>query len=123
MKSCKILALTALLFILIGCSYDSEDDLVEATDPTDPAPTVVTYDANIATIINSACTGCHSAPPVNGAPNSFVNYSQVEQRANAILSRMQLQNGAPGAMPPSGRLPQLAIDAVEQWIADGKLEN
>ncbi|WP_282041345.1 hypothetical protein [Winogradskyella flava] len=122
MKAGKLI-ITALFAICIySCSYDSESDLIDAVDPIDP-DIIVTYVDNVEAIIQSACIGCHSDPPVNGAPVPWVTYDQVNQRANDILNRMSRQSGAPGAMPPSGRLPQSTIDIIEQWIEDGKLEN
>lgn len=112
-----------MILTLIGCSYDSEDDLVDAGEyPGDPN-VLITYVDDVAPIVQNACIGCHNDPPVNGAPFALVNFQQVDQRANSMLNRMSLQNGAPGAMPPSGRLPQSTIDIIEQWIEDGKLEN
>lgn len=118
---------TYLLFLIcfLGCSYDSEDDLLgnPSEDIGDEIPELVTYDENIATIMQSSCIGCHDNPPTNGAPFGLANYDQVTLRAGAILNRMSLSNGSPGAMPPSGRLPQATIDLIDQWIQDGLLEN
>lgn len=108
---------------ICGCSYDSEGDLIDASqEPIDP-DVLVNYNDNISAIIQNACISCHSSPPVNGAPFALVNFDQVDQRASIILNRMSRQSGAPGAMPPSGRLPQATIDLVEQWIENGQLEN
>ncbi len=123
MKAGQLVLLFLFALCVFNCSNDSEDDLIDSgNDPGDPNA-IVTYTDNVQSIIQSACVGCHASPPVNGAPFSLVNFQQVNQRANAMLNRMSLQNGAPGAMPPSGRLPQSTIDVIEQWIEDGKLEN
>ncbi len=115
--------LSLLTLASYSCSNVSESDLIDnANDPADPNA-LVTYEDNILPIIQSACLGCHTDPPVNGAPFPLVNFNEVDQRASMILNRMSLQSGAPGAMPPSGRLPQATIDLVDQWITDGKLEN
>lgn len=125
MKTSKLIILFLSITCLIACSYDSEDDLIDSDNipGTGNPDGLVTYENDISTIMQNACVSCHSSPPVNGAPFSLVNFNEVNQRANGILNRMSLQNGAPGAMPPSGRLPQATIDAVQQWITDGKLEN
>lgn len=110
-------------FCIYNCSNLSEDDFInDADDPSDPNE-VVNYTDDIQPIIQSACIGCHASPPVNGAPFSLINFNDVNQRANGIISRMSLQSGSAGAMPPSGRLPQSTINKVQQWIDDGKLEN
>jgi len=122
MKISKLAILTLFVLGMFSCSYDSESDLIDASDPIDP-DVIVTYTDNVEAITQSACIGCHASPPVNGAPFALVNFEQVSQRASAMLNRMSLLSGAPGAMPPSGRLPQATIDIIEQWIVDGKLED
>ncbi|WP_111684477.1 c-type cytochrome [Winogradskyella tangerina] len=132
----KIRKLVSVFFVLslLACSYDSEDDLIDISsddtgiisdDPNDdPDPDgEVTYNDDIAPIMQSSCVSCHGSPPVNGAPFALVNYNQVSQRAEGVLNRMSLQNGAPGAMPPSGRLPQATIDLIAEWIDNGKPQN
>lgn len=123
MKTSKTIFLVVLTICIQNCSYDSESDLIDAVNaPVNPGE-LVNYTDDILPIIQSSCTGCHGNPPTNGAPFSLINFNQVSQRANGILNRMSLQNGSPGAMPPSGRLPQATIDLVQQWIDDGKPEN
>ncbi|WP_400076548.1 hypothetical protein [Winogradskyella sp. R77965] len=122
MKASKLIILSLFTLSIYSCSYDSESDLIDADDPMDPN-LIVNYTDNVEPIIQSACIGCHASPPVNGAPFSLVSFEQVNQRASAMLNRMSLQSGSPGAMPPSGRLPQSTIDVFEQWIDDGKLED
>ncbi len=123
MKTSKLFLFSLLALCICSCSYDSESDLIDESDgPVDPN-VLVTYTDNISQVIQSACISCHSSPPVNGAPFALVNFSQVDQRAGLILNRMSRQSGVPGAMPPSGRLPQATIDLVERWINDGQLEN
>lgn len=120
----KILFIVSLLsFMIYGCSYDSEIDLIEPiVDPIDNGG-IVTYTNNVKPIMTSSCISCHASPPINGAPFSLINYDQVSQRANNVLNAMSRQNGASGAMPPAGRLPQATIDIIQQWIDDGTPEN
>ena len=103
--------------LLIGCSNDSESDLIETTDPQTP----ITYSKNIQSIINNNCLACHSDPTQNGAPFPLNNYDNVLVRAQngQLLRAISRQTGEPRAMPPSGRLPQATIDLVDQWIQEG----
>ncbi len=119
MKHKTILLMASLALIFTSCSNDSDDDLQELPNGS----TEITYDGNIKSIMQNSCTGCHSSPPVNGAPFALVNFSQVSSRSSAILNAMSRQSGASRAMPPSGRLPQTTIDLLEQWIAEGRKEN
>lgn len=122
----KLNKLTFLLLAIsiFSCSNDSEDDLTDNVPLTNNNNSVViTYTEHIQPIMQSSCVGCHASPPVSGAPFALTNYNQVSQRANAVLNSMNLQSGAAGAMPPSGRLPQSTIDLIQLWIEGGKLEN
>ncbi|WP_299113999.1 hypothetical protein [uncultured Winogradskyella sp.] len=140
MKTTRLIFLMVLALSIFACASDSEDDFVDTgndienpddtddTDDTDDdtdddAEPLVNYVDDIEPIMSAACVSCHGAPPTNGAPFALVNFTQVSQRANGIFNRMNLSNGAPGAMPPSGRLPQSTIDLIQQWIDDGKPEN
>ena len=122
MKSILPVLVFAFLF-LMGCSNDSESDLIESQNDDDKTE-FVTYNDNIRSVINNNCLGCHSSPPVNGAPFSLTTYTQVKNRAESglLLTAISRQTGEARAMPPAGRLPQATIDLVEQWIDDGLLE-
>ena len=127
MKTNKLITLLLIAFSICGCSYDSESDLIDTPDEQEQQqeedPNIlITYDDDIRPIMQGSCVSCHGNPPTNGAPFSLVNFSQVSQRANLILSAMDRQSGSPGAMPPSGRLPQATINLVRQWIEDGTPE-
>ena len=124
MKIIKVITLAFLTLSVLSCANDSEDDLVDVVDNpgNNPDGSQVTYVDNIEPIIQSSCTGCHANPPRNGAPFPLINFSQVSQRAGGILNRMSRQSGTPGAMPPSGRLPQSTRDLVDEWIKAGTPE-
>lgn len=131
----KLILASCIIVLATSCTNDSEDDLIaiqeqvveEDQDGQEgedlPPSTAITYDNTIAGIVNSSCLGCHSNPPRNGAPFPLVNFSQVRSRANGILSAISRQSGTPGAMPPSGRLPQNTIDTFEEWVNGGTPEN
>lgn len=131
MNVSKLIGSSVLALLIFSCSYDSESDLIEVTNETgqinnpdnNGSGTTVNYTNNIKAIMQSSCVGCHSSPPVNGAPFALINFSQVSQQSGAILNAMISQSGSAGAMPPSGRLPQATIDLVQQWINNGKPEN
>lgn len=123
MKYTEILLLLCLSILLSNCSYDSEEDLIEVQNDDDEVPILITYDQDIRPILQNNCVVCHASPPVNGAPFALINYDQVSQRADLILTAISRQNGQAAAMPPPGRLPQSTIDLIEQWIEDEKPEN
>ncbi|MFD2586723.1 hypothetical protein ACFSQJ_07255 [Croceitalea marina] len=127
MKTTKLMLLFLALLCFFSCTNDSEADLILADQQEenndDPESNEITYENTVRAIIQNSCVGCHDNPPRNGAPFSLINYQQVSNRSGAILNAMSRQNGAPGAMPPSGRLPQNTIDMIQQWIDNGLPEN
>lgn len=128
MKSPTLLTLCAFTIIQISCRNSddgtTEPDVVVDRDPI-PAQTS-TYIDHVKTIIDSNCLECHGTPLQNGAPMELVSYQQVR---NAVTDRDLFRsistNNAFNVMPPSdegGRMPQATIDIVDDWIADGLLE-
>ncbi|WP_299112326.1 hypothetical protein [uncultured Winogradskyella sp.] len=120
MKS-KYLVSFFIISFFTSCSYNSEDDLIEAIIIED----FVTYEANIKPIIDNNCIGCHNSPPVNGAPMTLTTYnSVVEAIENRNLIGRISTNDLSSLMPFGGpRLPQNLIDLVIQWEQEGLLEN
>ncbi len=114
--------LTGILIsqFLLGCSYSSENDLIDVS----PIPTIVTYNTHIKSIIDNNCIVCHTNPPINNASTSLLTYTDVKNRVenNNLISKI-LGNG-PGALMPQGgpSLPQNLIDLIIQWETDGLLE-
>ncbi|NQZ43955.1 MAG: hypothetical protein HRT65_06555 [Flavobacteriaceae bacterium] len=130
MKRKAIFFQAVFVLLLIGCTNDSESDLLlveegeneETVDPDDGTNATVTYGDDIAPIITRNCLGCHSNPTRNGAPFSLTTFAQVSSRSDAILRTTSLQTGEPGAMPPAARIPQASIDLIAQWIEEGTPE-
>lgn len=122
MREFRIFAISCCLVLLHSCAYDSEDDLIAIDEEEiegeteNPNASSITYENTIKAIVDSNCISCHSSPPRNGAPFALVNFTQVSGRANGILTAMSRQSGSPGAMPPSGRLPQNTINQIQEWI-------
>ena len=120
MKS-KYFITIAIASLVLGCSYNSEDDLTEEIIIED----FVTYDDNIKSIIDNNCIGCHSNPPVNGAPMSLTTYDDVKEAVEDrdLIERISTTD-AGFVMPFGGpRLPQNIIDLVIQWEEEGLREN
>ncbi|WP_299899275.1 hypothetical protein [uncultured Aquimarina sp.] len=128
MKSPTLLLLCAFTMILIGCS-SSDDGTTEPDVVIDPDPIpeqTSTYIGHVKTIIDSNCLECHGSPLQNSAPMELVTFQQVVNAVNDrnLFSFIDTTN-AFNVMPPSdegGRMPQATIDIVEDWIADGLLE-
>jgi len=105
---------------ILGCTYSSENDLIDTT----PIAIVVTYNTHIKEIIDNNCISCHANPPINGANSSLLTIIDVKNGVenNNLISKI-LGNG-PGALMPQGgpSLPQNLIDLIIQWETDGFIE-
>ncbi|MCY1484893.1 hypothetical protein D3C87_70880 [compost metagenome] len=116
----KILALFLFALICSSCDSGTYEELEEPTVIDGP----VTYANTAKAIVDANCIRCHSA----GGAASFrplTTYLEVKdavQNTN-LLDRIQRQNGEPGQMPQTGRMPQDNINLLLQWRADGLLEN
>ncbi len=121
-----LLSLCALTLLSCGGSDDSTEIPVIPIDP-DPIPgQISTYTDHVKTIIDTNCIECHGDPLDQGAIMMLLTYDQVVDAVNnrGLFNRIGTM-GINTVMPPpeeGGRLPQTTIDIIEDWIADGLLE-
>ncbi|WP_298547968.1 hypothetical protein [uncultured Aquimarina sp.] len=121
-----ILPLLFLFVITLFSCSSSDDSTTEPEVIVDPDPIpgqTSTYTAHVKTIIDINCIECHGDPLDQGAIMMLLTYDQVVDAVNnrGLFNRIATTN-AFNVMPESGRLPQATIDIVEDWIADGLLE-
>lgn len=100
-----------------SCYYDNEEELYPTVSVCDTAS--LTYDANIASIINTKCAlpACHA-----GTQNpSLTGYNSVNQNIGRIKVRAVDQM----TMPPSSVTPlsDCEIKQLETWINNGAPQN
>jgi hypothetical protein len=81
--------------------------------------------SNVATMLASLCTGCHSDPPVNGSLAGLVTYADLMATAHedatkneAQLSLSRMQNSA-SPMPPGALPPSADATILQDWINAG----
>lgn len=112
-----ILTTLCLGLLITACSSNTYDDISEEQVIIEET---VTYTTNVAPIINSNCVSCH-APGASASFRPLTTYTEVKNAVEnaGLLNRIQLQNGQPGLMPASGRMPQNTIDILLQWNEDG----
>lgn len=84
----------------------------------------VSYTQHIQPIIQANCLSCHGS----GGISSFRPLGTYAELKDAVmntnlLDRIQRQNGEPGQMPQTGRMPQDKIDLILVWNAGGLPEN
>ena len=122
MKILKTIFLTSLLVSLNSCDNDSpEEDTMIDPDPT-PVMNDITYEKDVKPIIDANCIECHSNPPTNGAPISFITFADVQSRSGSISARMKSTSNP---MPPASRgglLDATIVKVVDDWIAGGLKE-
>lgn len=116
----RIISVFALLALIVGinsCYYDNEEELYPNPPVCDT--TALTYDANIASIINTKCAieACHGGTQ---SPQ-LDSYQQVSNRLNRINERAVVQ----GTMPPLSATPLTDCEKLqlEQWIKNNGPEN
>ncbi|NMH86669.1 hypothetical protein [Flavivirga algicola] len=104
-----------MVLLVLNCS-NRDDDPISQPDPN----AKITYDANVKNIIGGNCLQCHGNPTANGAPFSLTTYTQVKDRIDIILTRI---NSSSSPMPPTGQMPFGNRDIIQKWKNDGLLEN
>ncbi|GAK95271.1 hypothetical protein JCM19298_1600 [Nonlabens ulvanivorans] len=107
-------------FILISCTNTSTDDLTD----NEPITELVTYNDNIAAIIQNQCTQCHNTTSPSGGL-VLENYDDVRMstETGSLIDRITRNVGDPLLMPQNGQLPPSSINLITQWQTDGYLEN
>ncbi|WP_420574434.1 c-type cytochrome [Kordia sp.] len=118
-RKLTLLSLSLITIALFNCTTNTIDE----GDIEDLPPIVetITYDDDVAAIINSNCVGCHSGPNANAGLqlNGYANVRAATEQGN-LLNRI---NNSGNPMPPAGVLPAETRQIIDQWVADGFLEN
>lgn len=120
MKKNIILLVFTLVFGFLSCDSNTYEEIQDDTTIIGD----VSYEAQVKAIIDANCVSCHS-PGGLSAFRPLTNYLEVKEafQETNLVSRIQRQNGEPGQMPQTGRMPQDKIDIIIQWGSDGLLEN
>jgi uncharacterized membrane protein len=106
-----ILALCLLICISLSCESSTYEEISGiVTNPT--------YSANVKVIIDNNCLSCHSATAKQFP--TLETYNQVKDAAEFgyLICRIDDQSCGP-VMPQTGRMPQVTIDMIKKWAANG----
>lgn len=103
-----------LSLTMFACTNDSEEEQQDMMDQVDCS--MVTFQDNIANIINNNCaiSGCHVSG--TGLPD-YTQNSVIEDKASLIKARTSA-----GTMPPASSgltLSQSQIDDIACWVDNG----
>lgn len=105
-------ALAATLIVgVTGCPGFGDKTLAELEGIDD----AVTYEGEIAALLEQRCTVCHRDPPIAGAPNSLATYEDAVTWAARIKARVVDE----GTMPPGAPLPDSERALLAAWISAG----
>ena len=84
--------------------------------------TVVTYNTDIALLIQANCSPCHFRAK-GGKKKPLDSYARVSSQIDEILHRIQLPPASKKFMPTKlGKLPDTTIALFKQWKVDGMVE-
>lgn len=116
----KIIVLLAVI-IVTSCDSNTYED-IQADAPVEEVE--ITYDSHVKAIIEANCTNCH-APGGVASFRPLTTYGEVVMAVEShdLINRIQRQNGEPGLMPQTGRMPMDKIDRILEWAAEGLPEN
>jgi hypothetical protein len=109
------------MVVFSACYYDSEESLYPATECI---TTGMSYQTNIAPILERNCYACHSAA-VNTGNITLEGHSQLIKHVTSgrLVGAI---NHASGFLPMpqnASKLGSCDIAKIEQWIADGAQNN
>ncbi|MCK6608186.1 MAG: cytochrome c [Flavobacterium sp.] len=115
----KFLCICIIVFFISACETTTYEDIQGSQAITGP----ITYNSHVKNIVSTYCSSCHST----GGTASFRPFTTYEEVKDAIqntnlLDRIQRQNGEPGQMPQTGRMPQDKINTIIQWNSEGLAE-
>ena len=105
------LPITLAALLLGGCPGFGDKTLAELEGITE----VPTYEVDVKPVMAQYCTGCHTDPPVAGAPQPLIEFAQVVADADRIHVRcVQL-----GDMPPGGGVTDADKAIIDAWVMGG----
>jgi hypothetical protein len=110
-----ILTVFSGVLIFNACKKD------EAT-PTDK----ITFNKDVKPIFEAKCNPCHlpGATGDTASINKWNDYTTARNHIDTILIAVKLNPGEKGFMPYNRtKLPSETISVLDQWLADGLLEN
>ncbi len=110
-----------LLLISLFLGLSSCTSAILEDEDIGPIVTTIKYNDDVKNIASANCVSCHgeSSPQAGLDLSSYVNVRFAAENGN-LLNRI---NNQANPMPPSGILPSSTRAVVDQWVADGYLEN
>ena len=99
-----------------GCEKNVEEDLEDKKDDCTEVETY--YTENVAPILESNCTGCHSGPtPTAGLSLDSYSVVFIAIKSGDVLDRVNRDQGTNGFMPNGGtKLSDANLDILQTFF-------
>lgn len=112
--------LLATLFLIISCKKEEMIESPETPENSieEEAPeNAITFSKHISSILSTNCNNCHGP---SGDQTNYASFQNAKQNVDAILNRIQREEGSSGFMPRNGnKLSDEDIALIQQWKDDG----
>ena len=106
---------------LTACYYDSEEDLYPSSECV---TTDLSFETHIQPILERNCFSCHSAA-ANTANVKLEGHTEVMKHVNSgkLLGVINHETGFTPMPQGAPKLMACDIAKIEQWVADGSINN
>lgn len=94
-----------------------------AQDTSNCVSTNMSFATDIAPIINTNCSGCHSGSSPSGGINLSAYAGVSGVASSGKLYNAVAQNGSAQPMPPSSKISDCDISKIKSWVDAGYLDN
>jgi mono/diheme cytochrome c family protein len=119
----QLLVLSALVLVLVGCSYRNEEEIQPAQPQ--PVPDTVRFSQDVKPLFQQhGCIGCHGATTANAGVQLHEHAEALAVvQDSSLLGSIRHEPGYSN-MPQGGdKLPPEAIALIEKWVAQGAPDN
>lgn len=111
------------LILFDACYYDNKEELYVYLGPS-CGTTAATYSKDIAPILQTHCTICHSNADAQGGVN-LEGYNKVKQYADqGALYGSANHDAGYAPMPSAGvKIPRCELEKLKLWVDGGALDD
>jgi len=115
----KFLFTIFLCVLFVGCSDESERDLMDGNtanvdDSTNDITIETEFNNEIKPIIAQNCTPCHVS---GGSNTNYTSFANAQSRINTIIDRINRDTSDSGSMPQGGeKLSDTDLAKFDAWL-------
>lgn len=115
----------AVLFSIMSCEKENEEDLNDDDNVTTCETEDVTFSGKVTDILEQyQCVSCHNSIAASGGV-MLHDYANVKVYADngKLLGSIKHESGFSAMPQGSGKIPSCNIEQIEAWINDGAPNN